>query len=87
MFTEQKDNDEIRQDVASCDHYELLVNVNPNGLVSKDTIKYSVELKTNITTSEIHQSWSLYGRIRQCSSKVMKQHLETFKSYAITISE
>ena len=56
VFTEQKDNDEIRQDVASCDHYELLVNVNPNGLVSKDTIKYSVELKTNITTNEVQQN-------------------------------
>ena len=56
MFTEQKDNDEIRQDVNSCDHYELLVNVNPNGLVSKDTIKYSVELKTNITTNEVQQN-------------------------------
>ena len=56
VFTEQKDNDEIRQDVTSCDHYELLVNVNPNGLVSKDTIKYSVELKTNITTNEVQQN-------------------------------
>ena len=56
MFTEQKDNDEIRQDVTSCEHYELLVNVNPNGLVSKDTIKYSVELKTNITTNEVQQN-------------------------------
>ena len=49
-------NEEIRQDVTSCDHYELLVNVNPNGLVSKDTIKYSVELKTNITTNEVQQN-------------------------------
>ena len=56
VFTEQKDSDEIRQDVTSCEHYELLVNVNPNGLVSKDTIKYSVELKTNITTNEVQQN-------------------------------
>ena len=56
VFTEQKDNYEIRQDVTSCEHYELQINVNPNGLVSKDTIKYSVELKTNITTSKVQQS-------------------------------
>ena len=49
-------NEEIRQDVTSCEHYELLINVNPNGLVSKDTIKYSVELKTNITTNEVQQN-------------------------------
>ena len=28
-------NEEIRQDVTSCDHYELLVTVNPNGSVLK----------------------------------------------------
>ena len=28
-------NEEIRQDVTSCEHYELLINVNPNGLVLK----------------------------------------------------
>ena len=46
VFTEQKDNYEMRQDVTSCEHYELLINVNPNGSVSKDTIDYSVQLTT-----------------------------------------